>query len=498
MKRYPARILVLIIILSILFTNALAASNNRNNLSSLDTGVTATVNYGVWLEGAQSTLDISLSNIPADAGLSNGIYTGWCIQPWITGELHNKPAKLYTSLSNTLPSDLSGLPWNEINYVLNHKIRGGQKSDLEFHKDVQTAILLLLGVTNPEFGISPEAQLMFDNAVTHSEYVPGNGDIVAVIVYSDGMSEKRSDRIQETIIEVRLIPQPTKTPTFTSTGTLPTNTPTFTPTSTLPTNTSTNTATFTPTGTLPTNTPTNTLTFTPTGTLPTSTPTNTATFTPTGTLPTNTPTSTPAVCQPTVIMSDFTKVTSGSSIEGMGVVAPGLNIDAKGTAIKIVSGSQPGIFGAGVGNTVLNGGINANGGFTDLTTKMALQSHLYTFTFAPGTSVSNFSLHMLDFGDLNPLMATATYASMTAYNANGLVITKQELSYTTTTPNSYISPQYGNLIVAGDAIQALPGQPGNWTWNVSGNGIVKVVLEFGSGFDPNIGFDLLSFRTECP
>jgi hypothetical protein len=69
-----------------------------------------------------------------------------------------------------------------------------------------------------------------------------------------------------------------------------------------------------------------------------------------------------------------------------------------------------------------------------------------------------------------------------------------------TTPAEY-APQssnlYGNLINNGDA-SALSGQPGNWTWQVSGVGITKVTLQFGVGFDPNIAFDTLSFTQECP
>jgi hypothetical protein len=83
---------------------------------------------------------------------------------------------------------------------------------------------------------------------------------------------------------------------------------------------------------------------------------------------------------------------------------------------------------------------------------------------------------------------------MTAYDANGVVVSIDELSYTST---AYNSPKYGDLFVAGDAMSAVPGEPGNWTWNVSGSGIVKVVLEFGVGFDPNIGFDVLTFTPEC-
>jgi hypothetical protein len=191
---------------------------------------------------------------------------------------------------------------------------------------------------------------------------------------------------------------------------------------------------------------------------------------------------------------DFSGIVPGESVEGMGKVAKGLNIDAKGMAIKIQEGVQPAVYVAGVGNVVLNGGIGA-GGFSDQITQRASQPHRYTFTFEPGMSVSNFSLRMLDFGDLNPTSARSSYASMTAYNANGFVVAKQELKFAIT--GYYSSPQYGNLLITGDALRAVPGQPGNWTWNVAGAGIVKVVLEFGVGFDPNIGFDTLAYITEC-
>jgi hypothetical protein len=180
-------------------------------------------------------------------------------------------------------------------------------------------------------------------------------------------------------------------------------------------------------------------------------------------------------------------------------VAPYLNIDARGTALKIAEGAQPFLyFASGTGTSILNGGIASSGGFSDVSTQQMAQGHLYTFTFAPFVSVDDFSLHMLDFGDLNPALDTNHYASMTAYNANGAVVAKQELSYTTLAealPTS--SDLYGNLRTSGDATGATPGQPGNWTWHVSGNGIVKVVLEFGEGYDPNIAFDLLAVNIVC-
>ena len=264
-----------------------------------------------------------------------------------------------------------------------------------------------------------------------------------------------------------------------------------------PTNTPASTSTNTPTGLPPTTTPSNT--NTPTGTLPT----NTLTNTPAGTPPTNTPaatsTNTPTACQPTVVNADFSKVPLGQSVEGLGVVAPGLNIDAKGTAVKLLPNVEPlAYFSNNNGVTSLNGYMASNGGFTDLTAKNALQPHLYTFTFAPGLLVSNFSLHMLDFGDWNPTISANHYVSMTAYDTLGNVIAKQEISYVTPpVGNPQSSDLFGNLAITGDA-SASPGQPGNWTWNISGNGMVKVVLEFGVGYDPNIAFDILSFKTECP
>jgi hypothetical protein len=266
------------------------------------------------------------------------------------------------------------------------------------------------------------------------------------------------------------------------------------------------TPTNTPTGTItpPTPTPTGTITpptSTPTGTITPPTPTLTGTVTP----PTATPTGsvTPPVCTPVVVTADFSQIMPGNSVEGMGAVAPNLNIDAdaspNATAVKIAQSIPPVLYNAtGSGTLISNGGISPTGGFSDVVTQLAGQAHRYTFTFAPGVTASNFSLHMLDFGDLNPTLNTNHSVTMTAYNASNIIITRHELSYLTLAeilPGS--SNIYGNLQITGDAHSGLPGQPGNWTWNLFGSGISKVVLEFGVGFDPNLGFDSLSYTTEC-
>lgn len=129
-------------------------------------------------------------------------------------------------------------------------------------------------------------------------------------------------------------------------------------------------------------------------------------------------------------------------------------------------------------------------------------AHEYIFTFAPGVTIDEFSVHMLDFGDLNPSLNTQHTVTMTAFDANGPLPDAQQpapLSYTTGAVK-YPGPSniYGNLKVNGDALQAPPGMPGNWTWLVTGQGIVMVKLEFPAGYDPNIALDLLSIVPHCP
>jgi len=201
------------------------------------------------------------------------------------------------------------------------------------------------------------------------------------------------------------------------------------------------------------------------------------------------------ICQPADLTADFSNIQAGQSVEALGAVAPYLRIEAKGEAKKVDEGVNPLVYGAPNVGFIINGGLADGGGFSDVDTKNALQPHLYTFSFAQGVSVSNFSLHMLDYGDFNPSNSTSHLVTLTAYNAGNAVVDQQMLDFTS---QGDISPQYGNLILTGDAIDAAPGEPGNWTWNVSGTGIVRIVLEFGVGHDPNIAFDILTFTTECP
>jgi hypothetical protein len=169
---------------------------------TLPSGVPATVDTGAWLGGVMSTQDTIITN--AGAGVPNGIYPGWCIQDYVPIDLHGQTGTLFSTTGGNLPPDIASIHWGKVNWVLNHKVRAPGASDLQFFKDVQTAVWVSVGEQNPEFGISAAAQQMITAANQHATYVPGPGDVVAVVIYSDGMTIFPGS-IQESIIEMKLL-----------------------------------------------------------------------------------------------------------------------------------------------------------------------------------------------------------------------------------------------------------------------------------------------------
>ncbi len=257
----------------------------------------------------------------------------------------------------------------------------------------------------------------------------------------------------------------------------------------------------------PTTTATATFTNTPTNT-PTVTPTDTATNTPTATpTKTKTPTPTPIACTVKSVTADYSSVPVGEFIEGLGVVAPDLNIDAKGTAKRIAAGGPPAAYGAiSPSGPVMNGGLSPlGGGFTDLDAHAVKGAHHYAFVFT--TPIKDFSLHMLDFGDYNPTLSTTHTVIMVASRADNSQADQQVLTYTTPAMGSPTSSdKYGNLRISGDALLGLTascsgtsGCPGDWLWHMSSTtGFTRVRLDFTAGWDPNVGFDKLTYVTYCP
>jgi len=206
------------------------------------------------------------------------------------------------------------------------------------------------------------------------------------------------------------------------------------------------------------------------------------------------------VCVPKTETADYSKIAVGATVEGLGAAAPDLNINALNTAVKVMEGVDPLAYeGSGPSGNVKNGGVGPGGAFTDYQAHLNKQAHHYTFTFTPGVSVSDFSLHMLDAGDWNYTLATQHSVLFRAYNASNVVIATESIDYTTPPDERpTTSSKYGDMNISGDAMKASPGEPGNWTWHVTGTGIVKLTLDFGVGYDPNLALNAITFTTECP
>lgn len=169
--------------------------------SSLPQGVVANVVTSGWLASTGSTLRSKITG--ARPGVANGTYRCWCLEPDAPGSLYNQPARLYSTAGTGLPADAASLPWGKINYTLNHMLRGPGTTNLAFVKDVQTVLWILVGDTTPEFGVSAAAQQMLDAANANADFVPAAGDIVAVLLHSDGIHVPSwPGEIQESICEM--------------------------------------------------------------------------------------------------------------------------------------------------------------------------------------------------------------------------------------------------------------------------------------------------------
>jgi hypothetical protein len=150
------------------------------------------VQYGTFEAGTNSIMDITLSGIPAGYDISNGVYPGWCIQDHVVGA--PTAGYLYSSDDPNMPADAVGLPWDKINYILNHKAGNTH--------DIQTALWVILGEPNPNWGISTAAAAMIQAANANGGgYTPPPGGVLAVLVYSDGFGTYMYSK-QEAIIEV--------------------------------------------------------------------------------------------------------------------------------------------------------------------------------------------------------------------------------------------------------------------------------------------------------
>jgi hypothetical protein len=115
----------------------------------------------------------------------------------------------------------------------------------------------------------------------------------------------------------------------------------------------------------------------------------------------------------------------------------------------------------------------------------------FAFDFG-GKTVSRFSVQMLDFGDELPADAHSVSVELLAYKADGTPVAPQAGDVTKLTLPEPLPPP-ADLAVSGDACTAQTGDPGNFTFSISGAGIAKVEIVSKGGVDPNVAFDKVAF-----
>ncbi|HUT00272.1 MAG TPA: Ig-like domain-containing protein [Candidatus Thermoplasmatota archaeon] len=115
-----------------------------------------------------------LSNVPSGYEVSNTNYTGWCSDSAHTINYNTAyQVMLYSSYNSSLPSHLYHQNWSKVNYILNHKVGS------DWHQ-VEYAILYILNFGNQ--GLTTNGWTMVNDAIMNGgSYVPGGGDIIAVI-----------------------------------------------------------------------------------------------------------------------------------------------------------------------------------------------------------------------------------------------------------------------------------------------------------------------------
>jgi hypothetical protein len=148
---------------------------------------------------------VALSGVGAGFDVSDGTYTGWCVdtEHGIDRTL-TYDVNLYSSYSP--PSEVASVDWNRINYVLNHKDAGTAD-------DIQAVLWYIVSgtwITDAAWGYShtTEADAILAGAMANGgSYEPDEGDILSIIclpVDPDGTGPE--ERAQMLVIEIMVPP----------------------------------------------------------------------------------------------------------------------------------------------------------------------------------------------------------------------------------------------------------------------------------------------------
>lgn len=201
----------------------------------------------------------------------------------------------------------------------------------------------------------------------------------------------------------------------------------------------------------------------------------------------------------------------GDSVVGDSLLVPGLVIaqsDGNDVVFTRYGQSVAAAYGANENGhpNVHNACMPKGAGIVDAGTPggdTTTRKHRYVFTFSGGTTVSDFRVQLLDWGDYLPFGAcTDDRCSllMRGFDAGNNQIASGEVFFTSSSSavNSRPTNEYGTMNLAGDACMATPGQPGNATFSIAGAGIARVELFFENqtDMDPNVAITDISFTEE--
>jgi hypothetical protein len=182
-------------------------------------GVTMTALGAVWMPNLPSgtvTLGITnqtawtfpwmvtLSGVGAGFDVSDGSYTGWCVDTEHgIDRTQTYLVNLYSSYDPSLPTAVAGVDWNRINYVLNNKDAGTAD-------DIQAVLWYIVSgdwLTDAAWGYSHTATadaILADAQSNGGTYEPGPEDWLAVICLPTGSEEERAQMI---VIEIPVPPE---------------------------------------------------------------------------------------------------------------------------------------------------------------------------------------------------------------------------------------------------------------------------------------------------
>ena len=131
--------------------------------------------------------------------VEDGHYVGFCIDP-LAGSVPSA-RELYSSYDPDMPQDVreyngQAVPWDKINYLLNHR-RGDWQ-------DVQAALeRLITGESNAWTPTDLSLDCVAEANALGAGFVPGPGQVIAVILYTNGITNDPADA-QDTMILVPL------------------------------------------------------------------------------------------------------------------------------------------------------------------------------------------------------------------------------------------------------------------------------------------------------